>query len=275
MAGRQGIMLAQPFEQKRLAKWNPPYIVQPKLDGERCRYVQYPGGSLLLSSQENPFFSVPHIKEYLDSLNLNIELDGELYCHGMPFEEIVSRVSREVNIHEDHKEIKYYIFDVATGESQVARTLYLSKLKPILDSKVTRVVPSYIANSFEDIMMYYEQFLKQDYEGIIVRHCDYPYLRKRSTGMMKFKPKKTDEYEIVGYTQEVSINGEPKQSLGALICKGDDGTLFNVGTGFTKSDREFMWSQANYYPGKKVRVSYQHLTHGNGVPRFPVFVEVI
>jgi len=33
---RAGVQLCYPFEEKRLAKWEPPYIVQPKLDGERC-----------------------------------------------------------------------------------------------------------------------------------------------------------------------------------------------------------------------------------------------
>ena len=39
MGKRTGIMLCYPFEEKRLNKWNPPYIIQPKLDGERCRAV--------------------------------------------------------------------------------------------------------------------------------------------------------------------------------------------------------------------------------------------
>ena len=80
---RSGIMLCYPFEEKRLAKWSPPYVVQPKLDGERCRYKQYEGGSFLLSSQENVIFGAPHIKHYLDSVcPTGLHLDGELYCHG-------------------------------------------------------------------------------------------------------------------------------------------------------------------------------------------------
>ena len=49
-------MKAYPFEEKRLAKWRPPFIVQPKYDGVRCRAVpiQQPGfgtGYILLSSE--------------------------------------------------------------------------------------------------------------------------------------------------------------------------------------------------------------------------------
>ena len=55
-------MKAVPFEQKRLNKWEPPYILQPKYDGVRCRAVPVENGYLLLSSEENVVFSVPHIK---------------------------------------------------------------------------------------------------------------------------------------------------------------------------------------------------------------------
>jgi len=82
----KGIMKCYPFEEKRLAKWQPPYIVQPKYDGVRCRAVPIPGGGyILLSSEENVIYSVPHILDWLNRVQLTTELDGELYCHGMSF----------------------------------------------------------------------------------------------------------------------------------------------------------------------------------------------
>ena len=39
MAKREGIMLASPINVDKLAMWKPPYLVQPKLDGVRCRAV--------------------------------------------------------------------------------------------------------------------------------------------------------------------------------------------------------------------------------------------
>jgi ATP-dependent DNA ligase len=108
-----------------------------------------------------------------------------------------------------------------------------------------------------------------------VRHFGAPYLRKRSTMIMKFKPKKDDYYKIVGYEEEVSIHGEPKGRLGALKCKSETDQHFAVGSGLTDTQREELWANREVLPGKLAHVKYQHITTGKGVPRFPVLIEII
>ena len=273
---RKGIQLAYPFEEKRLLKWQPPYIVQPKYDGERCRAVPIgEGRHLLLSSSENPFFSVPHIAEALEHLQTDLELDGELYCHGMPFEQIHSIVSRTKNLHSDHKMIKFHIFDYVSDEAQGTRLIKLRQL--ITDSKYDciRAAPFYICDDFNSVIRAYDEILTSGYEGIIVRHFTAPYVRKRSVLMMKFKPKKEDIYEIIGVVEETSIEGMPKNSLGAFICCGEDKTPFKVGTGFTREQRRDYWERSEVLIGSKIKVLYQTLTTGKKVPRFPVYKEII
>jgi len=275
MGKRSGIMLCYPFEEKRLAKWNPPYLVQPKLDGERCRAETIFSDDWVLSSSEsNTFVSVPHIKNALANQNIpiHIELDGELYTHGFNFSEIHSRVSRTVNLHSDHEAIGYHIFDyIDPYTPQHQRTKYLMslELKPPLF-----VVPTVAAVSLEDVMRAYDLFTDQDYEGIVIRHIDNIYIRKRSTFMMKFKPKKSDYYTIVGYKEEVSKDGKPKNRLGSLICVGDQGNEFSVGSGLDDDLREDLWKKRETLNGRICHVSYQHITSGKGVPRFPVFVSI-
>lgn len=277
MSRRKGIQLCYPFEEKRLAKWKPPYIVQPKYDGERCRAIPVKGSYLLLSSEENIFYSVPHINEALEKFRYtNLEFDGELYCHGMSFEEIHSRVGRTVNLHPDHEAISFHIFDIVTEDPQIKRigNLY-GELSPSKKIPFLTAAPTILAESLSDVMKAYDIYLSQDYEGIIVRNVDAPYLRKRSTFLMKFKPKKEDVYEITGWKEEVSIDGYPKGRLGALVCRGDDGTEFSVGSGLNDYLREILWLCRDELAGKSVKVAYQHITSGKKVPRFPVFVEVI
>ncbi len=273
---RKGIMLCYPFEEKRLLKWKPPYIVQPKYDGERCRAIPIGDGKyMLLSSQENPFFSVPHIIEDLSKLGTDIELDGELYYHGMSFEDIHSRVSRTVNLHPDYGCIKFHIFDCIDKYPQLVRLGKLNNLIPFEWNRSIVKAPYYICYSLEDVMRTYNLLLNKGYEGIIVRHLEAPYVRKRSIYMMKFKPKKEDIYEITGYKEEIDKDGFLKDRLGAITCVGDDGEAFSVGSGLTEVDRETLWNSRENLKGKKVKVQYQHLTSGKKVPRFPVFLEVI
>ena len=61
--------------------------------------------------------------------------------------------------------------------------------------------------------------------------------------MMKFKPKKDDWYGVVGVQEEIDKHGTPKGTLGAIICMGDDGTRFGVGTGLTRDQRAELWSR--------------------------------
>lgn len=273
---RQGIMLCYPFEEKRLAKWQPPYIVQPKLDGERCRLIYTGDSVLLLSSTEEIITSVPHINQLAPRVLTPGEYDGELYVHRWSFEEIHSIVSRRVNLHPEHYEMQFHIFDLVNDQSQAERTMDLVKLSQHLGSDNSiRVTPSYVVDDFDDVMAARTTFVTQGYEGIIVRHHAAPYVRKRSTMMMKFKPKKSDAYLIVGYIEEIDKHGIPKGRLGALVCCGDDGTEFRVGSGFTADQRKALWLDRLCLNGLYVKVEYQALTPGRGCPRFPIFCSII
>lgn len=274
---RQGIMLAYPFEEKRLAKWGPPYLVQPKLDGVRCRALcldtNNSSGYSLLSSEENLIFGMKHIENALDSLPFTTELDGELYCHGMSFEQIFSRVSRGVNYHPEAHQIGYYTFDICDERMpQLKRTQWLEHQRDVIRAPLY-VIPSMVATTLEEVLECMTTFTSAGYEGIIIRDVDAPYVRKRSTQMMKFKPKRHDSYRIVGYKEEISKDGVPKGALGSLVCTSD-GEDFSVGTGFTESERRGLWMKRDELIGRTCLVAYQHTTPGRGVPRFPVKVSI-
>ena len=276
MSKRRGVMLAMPFEERRLEKWPVPWLVQPKLDGDRCRAIFDSEGCLtLLTSEENLITSVPHIFDALQDMGLrDIELDGELYCHGTPHQEIHGVVGRTVNIHNDFESIQFHIFDYVSDKPQVKRLVELQD--NIKESSCIKIVPTEAAVKLEDIMKHLDTFTKLGYEGIIVRHIAYPYVRKRSTGMMKFKPRRSDYYQVTGYEEEISIHGEPKGSLGALWLSDQSGERFKVGSGslLTRENRIQLWREKDKLVGRFAHIYYQHLTERK-VPRFPVLVELL
>jgi ATP-dependent DNA ligase len=210
---RTGIMLCYPFEEKRLHKWSNQFLLQPKLDGDRCRAIfdEY-GKVTLLSSEENQFVSVPHIVEQLENMGLkSIELDGELYTHGVNHQTIHGAIARTVNLHPEYENVEYHIFDYMSNAPQYERIFDLQKtlIKPTDNIKL---VETQYGETVEDVMHGLEYYTEHGYEGVVIRNINYPYMRKRSTGMMKFKPRKEDIYTVVGFEEEISIHGEPKQS---------------------------------------------------------------
>lgn len=273
---RSGIMLCYPFSAERLEKWPTPYLVQPKLDGDRCRAIfDKTGHVTLLSSECNIITSVPHINAELENLGLvDIELDGELYRHGLNHQSIHGIVSRTVNLHPTYQDAEYHVFDYVSSDEQLKRTMTLVE-NLHETAHIKRVVTS-VAENLEQVVSMLGEFSEKGYEGLVVRHLGNTYVRKRSNLLMKFKPWKSDYYTIVGYEEEVSIHGERKNALGALWLSSETGERFKVGTGpyLTRDRRIELWTIKEQLVGLVVHVKYQHLTERH-VPRFPVLMEII
>jgi DNA ligase 1 len=295
MGTRTGIMLCQPFEEKRLTKWATKEILcQPKLDGERCRVVVDKPNLFLVSSEGNLINSVPHIEASLRSMNLPIgtELDGEIYHHQMDFSEIHSRVGRTQNLHPDHERMALHIFDLVSPSPQMMRLSQLLNLLSDPPDFIKLVPTCLIDNDVEQIVDLCQLYCSEGYEGIIVRHPDAPYERKRSTKIMKLKPRKEDIYKIAGYSHEVDKDGNAKlDGLGRLCCFSEQeidlpllgewpakvelpNGYFGVGSGFTREQREVYWKERDTLPGLFVRIKYQSISPKR-VPRFPIFSEII
>lgn len=275
---RTGIMLCYPFEEKRLNKWGNKFLIQPKLDGDRCRAVFDECGSVtLLSSEENIINSVPHIVYQLEELNYkNLELDGELYAHGVSHQVIHGTVGRTVNLHPEFEQVEYHIFDFVSSEPQYKRSIALQKLITPETGSNIKLVETQYGETISDVMHGLEYYIEKGYEGVVLRSLDNSYVRKRTTQMMKFKPRKDDLYTIVGFEEEISINGEPKNSLGALVLTSGINEVFKVGSGsfLTRGKRIELWKIKETLVGKVAHVKYQHLTERH-VPRFPVLVDII
>lgn len=276
-------MLCVPLSMDRLKKWDWPVLVQPKLDGVRCLTEVSREGIALRSATGLTISSVPHIKLDLENTlrywirtgSLEpITLDGELYVHGLSFQEIASIVKRDL-LHPRYYEMEYHIFDAF---EEFLRGDYLTRnsWKHWLNHSATnhlRKVETTSCSSLEELNEVTSVILAQGYEGIIVRKPDAPYEMKRSYGIMKYKPHKTDIYRIIGKAEEISIQGEPKNSLGAFLVE-KDGLQFKVGTGpiLTKFGRWKLWNED--LSGKSLRVKYQELSD-LGIPRFPVALEIL
>ena len=285
---RKGIQLAMPFEERRLlnqghfhTRWTPPYLVQPKLNGERCRVIREEGICLLLSSTEELILSVPHIQQWcLSHLPLG-EWDGELYVHGWSWAEIHGVVGRTTNLHENYEAMELHLFDwPSRNEPQLMRLVELRKMFSSLSKGgPLRYVRSEVAHTLEDVYQLYDRFIGEGYEGFIIRELSAPYERKRSGAMMKFKPKATDHYKITGCYEAISEDGTPKGILGGFNCIDDMQTTFSVGAGkLSHDERRLIWNRyvtCGCIGGEWLEVEYQTLSDKNKVPLFSRAVRII
>ena len=273
---RSGVMLCYPYDDGRLARWGNKCFIQPKLDGDRCRAIFDEQGSVtLLSSECRVITSVPHVnKSLMKTFNLkNFELDGELYRHGMSHPDIHGIVARTVNLHDEYEKVQYHIFDVVTHEPQHERVemLHAFEAAQVVNKDPNlHIVETSFVREYNEIEAVYTSFISEGYEGIILRRWEGHYERKRSTDVMKFKPRRSDHYLIVGVVEECDLQGTPKGRVGAFICtSGTDHTTFRVGTGpvLTAAGRDRWWNESPI--GKILEVKFQELSKDQ-IPRFPV-----
>lgn len=279
---RSGIMLCYPYEEKRLNKWKGTPYIQPKLDGERCRAILSSEGVTLLSSECRQHLHLPHITEALSKLDLYAELDGELYTHGMALNEIHSIcTTTRIDRHPEYARIEYHIFDIINDLPWKDRAIQVNsigeRIKRLGIYEELKAVPSARVYSMNEIEAYLNEYIEEGYEGFILRNEYGLYERKRSTNIMKFKPRFEDIYEITGYQEEISISGTPKNSLGAFICRSDDSAIFSVGSGplLTREARQTLWQERETLPGQYLKVMYQTLTPEKRIPRHCIALQVL
>jgi ATP-dependent DNA ligase len=272
---RKGVMLARKFEPKRLEKWPMPVIVQPKINGRRALAVFGKlGKPMLLSSEGHIINSLPSLIDSLSRLGLSETiLDGELYNHDWSFQKLCSVVGRTRDLHEEEAQVQYWAFDVKNEQPQENRLGLLNRwLSNWTDERIVRVQHE-LAYEPADLDWCLDYYTTHGFEGIILRHIEGLYQELRSDWMMKLKPRKLDNFVIVGVTEEMSIYNEPKDALGALILRTNDGQTFKCGTGFTREQREEYWFGQNVI-NHRAQIYYQELSD-RGVPIFPVFRKLL
>lgn len=283
MSKRSGILLCYPLEERRLLEpkfgWTWPVIVQPKLNGERCRVIKCHNKIVLLSSECNEIVSVPHINAYLQEVsNYHTipEFDNELYVHGWDFDEIHSVVSRKSDEtrHEKSELMQLHTFDFVSSIAQIARISQLTYYSWMNEGPV-KLVPYELAYSMTEIMEIYNRFIDLKYEGIIVRHIKASYVRKRSRFILKFKPKKKDYYKITGVLEAYSKKGLSLGRVGAFRCQDPEGTIFKVGAGRMTHDKaEEHWKNRNNLIDKFCEVQYQTISP-RGAPLFGLHLDIV
>lgn len=251
-------MLAQKYDPTK-STISFPCSVQPKLDGIRAIYH----GGALWSRLGKLLTEVNFIADQLSGVKAI--LDGELYCHEMSFQEIVSSVKKT---NANTNKILYFVYDTVNDDCFPKR---MEKLKTVLVQPKTniKILETYRCDTKEDVPKFMNKFLEEKYEGLMLRSDTGGYVKKhRSKTLQKYKEFLDTEYMISGYTE-----GEgSEKGLVLFVCDAENSTFTVRPTG-TREYRRDLYLNGQEYIGKKLIVRYQELTD-SGIPRFPVGIAV-
>jgi DNA ligase 1 len=285
--------------------------LEPKLDGVRVLMGVLPpsgmfdGAAVCYSRNGKQFENFTHIEEqvlkniselisaagrtkHMSSglLREGFILDGEVV--GNTFQELMRQARRKENVAAEDS--VFHVFDIIPladfkrghWNAQLSKRIaLLETMKPAFDKMPNMELLPHLQVDLDShegksqIDRYANDMVAAGFEGIMIKNLDAPYICKRSTDWMKWKPTITVDLEVIGLEEGTGRN---KNRLGALVCNGvDDGKeiTVNAGSGFSDAERDSLWADRNLIVGRTVEILADAITQnqdGTYSLRFPRFV---
>jgi DNA ligase-1 len=277
--------------------------LEPKLDGVRVLMMVIPGASegvttVCYSRNGKVFDNFGHIEKQISDNFVKIArghqnalingcvLDGEVI--GNTFQELMRQARRKTDVQADDS--VFNIFDIIPlsdfreghwNAQLYKRIAILEHIRHVVDTMPNVELLPHImvdldtAAGKDQLERYAKDNVNAGFEGIMIKELEAPYICKRSTDWMKWKPTLTVDLEVVGVEEGTGRN---LGRLGALVCHGvDDGKeiAVNVGSGFSDVDRDDYWTNRNLVIGRTAEVLCDVITQnqdGTYSLRFPRFV---
>jgi ATP-dependent DNA ligase len=259
-----------------------PVIVQRKFDGLRGIATVNANGSIKFVSRKNNEYTIPikHIRQEIASMtNLpdDIILDGELYAEPADLDfnvanGLIRTSAKSMNPKKEaqQKLLKYRVYDFFDPNN---RDLTYTERHAMLDKWITPQMKSlvltknHIVNDSQEIVDLSERFVRERYEGGIVRIPSAPYgvdMRNKNL-MLKVKFFIDEEFEIVDYT-----DGDTSSSEGLVkwIVMTPDGDTFKVSMNAPHDEQRRLFQEGDKYIGSDLTVEFERYSK-DGIPMKP------
>lgn len=213
-------------------------------------------------------------------------LDGEVI--GKSFNELMKQARRKSDV--TAEDSIFYAFDVlpladfrrghwnAQLEKRIAT---LEEMRPLFDKMDNVDLLPHInvdldtAEGRDQFQRYCNDKVAEGFEGVMIKELKAPYLCKRTTEWLKYKPVITVDLEVIDVEEGT---GKNIGRLGALVCHGvDHGKTItvNCGSGFSDIQRDDIWTNRSVVVGQTVEILADAVSQnqdGTYSLRFPRFV---
>jgi DNA ligase-1 len=260
------------YDIAKVKKITYPLDIQPKLDGVRC-LAKWESDEIVLMSRSGKPYDIPHIKAALEEfLPKNRKFDGEVYRHGLTFQEIVTLVKKN---REESASLEFHVYDCLIEEQEDRQ--WSDRYKDLcetfgfaIDPGPIKLVPTWTAANEEVKNELYAQCIESGYEGAMARlHNGIYQYGYRSRELLKIKDFKDGEYNIVDAYEGV---GKFEGCI-TWVCDVGDGRTFGVCPKGSLDEKKAWWRQwcsdKEMFIGRSYKVKYFELTD-DGIPRFPI-----
>lgn len=259
-------MLAKSYnDEKHKIDWDLPVLVQPKLDGMRCLGFIKDGKVTLQSRDGKLITTMKHIEAELALIEEDCILDGELYCHGLSFQENMKLIKKYRPM--ETEKISFVIYDTVRNEPYLERMYDTSLALVSGEFKHLSLISCQVIDNHEELTAYHSHALSEGYEGTIVRHGNQGYQKDvRSSFLLKYK----DFQDTVALVVDI-IPSEARPEQGVLVVKLLNGKLCKASLKMTHAHRAEILINKQDYIGQTAELRYFELTD-EGLLRFPVCV---
>lgn len=201
------------------------WVMSEKLDGIRG----YWNGKELLTRKGKKLYPP---KWFIKNLP-DFELDGELWTKRNDFENI-QNIVMDKKPSKYWKAITYNIFEVPNNKGNFLKRL--EKAKKWLETNKNnhvRIIKQIKIKDNKHLNIYLNKLISKKAEGIIIKDPNQDYHTGRSPHVLKVKKAQDMEGKVIGIT----ISKKTK-ILQSLVLKLKNGVIFNLGIGFTKTQRK-------------------------------------
>lgn len=272
------------------------WFAEPKYDGLRATVlIDDKGRSTIISRKGKPMWNCGVILDEIQKLKLKSEVfDGEIF--GKDWNKTLSTVHTQSE--KKFKDLKFNIFDLVPLDEWLAKkaTVKLRKRKSALQKLIggpkkfhalrntpNTLIPTGVTR--KDLKKIMEKYLRNGFEGIVMKNPRSVYSWKRSKDWLKVKPVYEGDFKIVDFKKGT---GKHRKVLGAIFVqgkikwKGMEWKIYSrVGSGFSDKQRKEIWKSPKRYLGKTVQVEFQEVSkkknrkmEGYHALRFGVFVRL-
>jgi bifunctional non-homologous end joining protein LigD len=253
--------------------WEPGWVYERKLDGQRCLAVRTRSGTKLYSrSGRDVTVAFPEIAEALEQqASTDFVIDGEVVAFEgsrTSFARLQPRIhlSSADKARRSGVPVYFYVFDVLRVDGEDVRGEPLLDRKGRLRELLTFEGPiRYTPHRRNGGEEYFAEACRKGWEGLIAKRADAAYATGRTDRWLKFKCEAGQELVVVGWTDPEGS----RVALGALLLaywdrKGGDDLVYagKVGTGFSQSVLRDLHAQLS-----KLGVDETPCTRGSSIPR--------